>query len=219
LQEIEKKSKIERYEGIIRQVRDVLGAKVFLDEEGKISEIHILSSPARNPKQIVRDVVSALLIQAGVDVDHKKISVVQIEEGEEGETVFPNAPLNFASLNYYVRGGDAEATVELQGGPDQGCYQGFASGPHLPGKDLYIVAEATISALTKCGRNFGYLVVEEIKKMRIGRHQVVVAILLTKKKGVQRFLTGAELIQGDDRIAAVQAVLRAFNYGSRSFTI
>jgi len=129
LQEIEKKSKIERYEGIIRQVRDVLGAKVFLDKEGKISEIHILSSPARNPKQIVRDVVSALLIQAGVDVDHKKISVVQIEEGEEGETVFPNAPLNSASLNYYVRGGNAEATVELQGGAGSGVLPGLRLRP------------------------------------------------------------------------------------------
>ena len=42
----------------IEQIKDVTSARVILDEEGAISEIHLVGSSGRKAKQIVRDIES-----------------------------------------------------------------------------------------------------------------------------------------------------------------
>ena len=44
---------------------------------GKISEIHVLTTGEIQPKQVVRNVESALMAQLDLKVDHRKISVAQ----------------------------------------------------------------------------------------------------------------------------------------------
>lgn len=63
---------IDEGEALIRQMRDVVSAKVIKNDKGEIEEIHVLSGSSRNPKQIVRDIESAFMAQFGIAVDHKK---------------------------------------------------------------------------------------------------------------------------------------------------
>ena len=42
---------------------------------GEVSEIHVLAQAGLSPKQVVRNVESALLAHLGVKIDHRKISV------------------------------------------------------------------------------------------------------------------------------------------------
>jgi hypothetical protein len=44
---------------------------------GEVSEIHILAQAGLQPKQLVRNIESALLAQLGLKVDHRKISIAQ----------------------------------------------------------------------------------------------------------------------------------------------
>jgi hypothetical protein len=47
---------------------------------GEVSEVHILAQAGLQPKQLVRNIESALLAQLGLKVDHRKISIAQTAE-------------------------------------------------------------------------------------------------------------------------------------------
>jgi hypothetical protein len=68
---------VRRAEQLLTSLEGVLSARVVTTPLGEVAEIHILASSALNPKQVVRNVESALLAHLGVKVDHRKISVAQ----------------------------------------------------------------------------------------------------------------------------------------------
>jgi hypothetical protein len=45
--------------------------------QGEVSEIHVLTLSDVQPKQVVRNIESALMAQLGLKIDHRKISVAQ----------------------------------------------------------------------------------------------------------------------------------------------
>ena len=71
---------VAKIEELVGQVRGVMAVRVVQDEQGQIDELHIVGSPSRSAKQMVRDVESLLYVRGGVRVDHRKISLVQIAE-------------------------------------------------------------------------------------------------------------------------------------------
>jgi len=74
---------IERAEDLILRLRDVQSARIYTDEQGNISEIHVVASSDRAPKLLARDVESCLKAMLGLIVDYRKIGVVVIEPGKE----------------------------------------------------------------------------------------------------------------------------------------
>ena len=44
---------------------------------GEVSEVHVLAQAGLQPKQLVRNIESALLAQLGLKIDHRKISIAQ----------------------------------------------------------------------------------------------------------------------------------------------
>ncbi|HEX3275970.1 MAG TPA: hypothetical protein VHR43_14030, partial [Gemmatimonadales bacterium] len=58
----------------------ILSARVVTTPLGEVSEIHILAQAGLQPKQLVRNIESALLAQLGLKVDHRKISIAQTAE-------------------------------------------------------------------------------------------------------------------------------------------
>jgi len=68
---------VRRAENLLTTLEGVLSARVVTTPLGEVSEIHILASSGLGPKQVVRNVESALLAHLGLKVDHRKISVAQ----------------------------------------------------------------------------------------------------------------------------------------------
>ena len=68
---------VKRAENLIAGLTGVLSASIVVTPAGEISEIHVLAQPDTPPKQVVRNIESALMAQLGVRVDHRKISVAQ----------------------------------------------------------------------------------------------------------------------------------------------
>ncbi len=58
----------------LRSLRDIQGASI-LAEDKTIREIHILASPGRSAKQIVRDVETCLRTRYSMGIDHRVVSV------------------------------------------------------------------------------------------------------------------------------------------------
>jgi len=67
--------KSEEYQTLLNKLPGVVSSKVLLDENGHITDIHILADIGRGAKQIARDVQSALLTKYDIGVDHKIISI------------------------------------------------------------------------------------------------------------------------------------------------
>jgi hypothetical protein len=70
-------------EGLITALRGVLAARVTLGTLGQIEEIHVLAAEQLHPKQIVRNIESALSAGLGITVDRRMISVAQVRADDE----------------------------------------------------------------------------------------------------------------------------------------
>ena len=77
---------IERAEDLILRLREVHSAKIYTDEQGNITEIHIVAATDRPPKLIARDVETCLKASLGLSVDYRKIGVVVVGPSKEAST-------------------------------------------------------------------------------------------------------------------------------------
>src|SRR5947209_2010840 len=68
---------VKRAENLIASLTGVLSARVVVTPLGEVSEIHVLTMSDMHPKQVVRNIESALMAQLGMKIDHRKISVAQ----------------------------------------------------------------------------------------------------------------------------------------------
>jgi hypothetical protein len=67
-----------RLEADLPKIQGVSSARVVGEDEP--SEIHVVASTARPPKQIVRDVQSLANARFGIPIDHRIVSVVQLND-------------------------------------------------------------------------------------------------------------------------------------------
>src|SRR5215218_809827 len=68
---------VRRAETLLTSLDGVLSARVVTTPLGEVSEIHVLAQAGLAPKQVVRNIESALLAQLGLKIDHRKISIAQ----------------------------------------------------------------------------------------------------------------------------------------------
>src|SRR5882762_3074901 len=73
------------------RITAVTSARVVVEDE-QLREVHLVCAGGRSPKLVGRDAQSLLAARWGIDVDHRKVSVVQIVGEEEEATVPPNTP-------------------------------------------------------------------------------------------------------------------------------
>ncbi len=71
-------------EDALRQIPGIRAVSVVTDPKAVPTEVHVLASPGKPAKQLVRDVQSVALTRYDIDLDHRIVSVVQI--GEEDAT-------------------------------------------------------------------------------------------------------------------------------------
>jgi len=68
---------VKRVENLITGLTGVLSARVVVTPLGEVSEVHVLTRSDIQPKQVVRNIESALMAQLGFKIGHRKISVAQ----------------------------------------------------------------------------------------------------------------------------------------------
>lgn len=195
------------FESVISRVGGVSAAKVMVDEEGNIAEIHVISDTSRSPKQIVRDIESALIAKYGSQVDHKKISVAQIK----GETVKEsNGRLHISSVNIKLSGPSAEVEVELIDNEDN-VYRGRANGASSSGNRLRLVVKATLEAVKEFVKGAYDFAVEDVSIVSVAKKEAVVTGVIAVSGADEEMLVGSALIKKDATDAAVRAALDALN--------
>lgn len=91
-------------ERLLAALAGVLSARVIVGSAGRPVEIHVLASPGLHPKQVVRNVESALNAGLGLNVDRRVISVAQADV-----TTLPPSAMAHAGLDARRNGGGSAA--------------------------------------------------------------------------------------------------------------
>lgn len=204
---VERQSAHERAESVIRQLRDVISTRVVFDDSGTIEEIHVLTNPGRLPKQVVRDIESALMAHLGLKIDHKKISVAQVQGEPEREE---QPRLRISDVSVSLMGSRAQARVRLTRAGV--VFEGVAEGHNSTIGQLRQVAEATIRAVEESKDIKGTLILEDLVTgiHMAGKPVIMVAVNHVSHRG-EELLVGSAVIKQDSWKAVVNSTLDAVN--------
>lgn len=212
---------------LLLSLRDIVGADIILnDDEDAVAEINILAEGHRPPKQIVRDVRSALRAEYQVDVDYRKISVAQRRDPErdaqsEGGATILSLPaaqvdeeptaarLSFEGVTVDVDQALCRVRVELSLGDREAV--GEASGPNAPQQLLRLAAEAALAAIGKFLAPQASLVLAEVREVTLAGQPLVLVGVSFFKDRTGKVLTGTALVDHSLQQAVVCATLSALN--------
>lgn len=206
-------------EEAIRRLPGVRAASVVTGPDARPTEVHVLASPDKAAKQVVRDVQSLALVQLDIDLDHRMISVVQLDDNDpslqsRGSVAADDGRAGDRSrpavecIGVRTRAGVVEVEVQLRGRLH--LFVGTATGPSRRAHRPRVVAAAAISA------------VEELLSIRCdlesasvihidGRDVALTVLSLTDHRMSETLLTGSALVGIDESDAVVRSVLDALN--------
>lgn len=203
---------------LLRQLPGVYAAGVKfmhgqVDEE--IEEVHILSDTVRNPKQVVRDVQSALYAAYGIRIDHRIVSVAQMAmDVTQDVPDTPNALFmpraRYKGISYEEQDTNSIVRVKLEySGMD---YQGEASCPGAQAEQnrLRMIAEATLGAVCQLAQTPSLYALVAAQKVLIAGMPIIVTMVQCPEQG-NLILTGAARCGEQEMQSVVRATLDAVN--------
>ncbi|MBA3584765.1 MAG: hypothetical protein H0W36_09630 [Gemmatimonadetes bacterium] len=216
-----------RIDELLLTLTGIVRARVRLSEdEGRLSEIHILSDGAIPPKQIVRNIETLLRTAFDLTIDHRVVSIAVLKEGaplaqtvqtaarEQANETSPRLPaaprLVFQRLR--VVHDDAlkcTAHVELKIGDV--IFEGSHRDTDTHRARMYSSARAVIEALDYLSEKEMALYLAGLELLRVYQRDVMVVLVEGRHQLHQVRLLGTAMIEDDPYEAAVRAVLDAVN--------
>jgi hypothetical protein len=193
-------------EKTINSLNNVISCKVVVDDDGKITEVHVLADDSRNPKQISRDIQSAVMAGFNMDLDHKKISVAQVDLQHD---LVKNSRPKIKSVSSSSEGNKVEVIVELWDRGD--VYESRAFGYNTPRIMQRLLAEATLNCINDIVKTDSRFVLEGIRKIRLVEEDIYVAGISLMAPMHEIFLSGTSVVHSDEKRSVVKAVLDAVN--------
>ena len=206
----------------LSRIPAVGSVRVVLDEDAMLSEVHVVCSVGRSPKLVGRDVQSLLAARWGIDVDHRKVSVVQVEAEElddaaptEPDVVLPRDPapaarpqpesgtgLEVRSMSITVHGDDAEVAVEVAW--DGRTAAADASGAASWSSQRELVLAATFDAFAQLDARLASATAGLALVLGSRGEDIALVTISAWHHGVERTVAGAAVVGalGELRAAA-----------------
>jgi hypothetical protein len=223
---------IKRAEELILTLPGVVSAKIIESETGAVEQIHVLTTAELTPKQVVRNIESALMAHLAMRVDHRKISVAITSETKIRATpTHPSPARQFTVGGTTPEGGVKRYSsrrlyfedVEVRGSRTKGVscrvtlrkgeesFIGEAHGIEGDRSRLDLAARATVFAIGSAEGREGQLAVEGVKVMEsFDREYVFVGVTVRSGRDSQLLVGNCE-IKGSAETASALAVLAATN--------
>lgn len=208
----EKTVSVKDIEALLVCLPGVQKSRVVVSDWGAIEEIHILTGLGRNPKQIVRDVQSALKAQWDITVDRRKVSVAQVRTGLPD----PLGRLRYSGIEIKsdAKTGKNDVCVALER-PFEGqtsVYVGKAQCECLESSTLQGIAKATCLAVNSTLEPPNAFYVDDVHVLDIGSQKAVAVLvdLLTPRRNQEQMI-GCAIVRRDIRETCVRATLDAVN--------
>lgn len=212
-------------ERLLCALEGIASARVSTDGYGRVTAIHILAHPTLHPKQVVRNVESAMNAGLGVTVDRRLISVAQLQEGVAppahatpaaetagAEATRPERPrgrLVFVSYDARTQP-NHELLCRVTVRQDKEEFTGSATGSSTPVGRAQAAARALFSAITE-GREMDNFVLDDVTIISsLGRNFALLAAHARDGRDLLP-LTGVACLTRAPEEAAILAALQAVN--------
>jgi len=211
-------NEVARAEQLVSRIHGVSSCRITTGEGGEITEVHVISAGRKPAKLVARDVESLLKAELGIDVDHRKIGVVTVDDEAApapADTVeeFPieEVPARFAfhSVNLFSDRGGVRAEVELARDNLQAF--GTAQSENTTVQPWSVIASATLQAISEFLDDDTRLCLGGVLKVTLAdRDAFVVRVDLIEQSGA-RTLAGCSMVSGNEHQSVVFATLDAVN--------
>jgi hypothetical protein len=205
-------------EELLGTLASVVSAKIVAEAGGGVGTIHMLVTGELKPKQVVRNVESALQAHFGMQVDHRKISVAttvrrpsaEVEERQIVRSARLGRSLYFEDVE--VRGSRTKGMlcrVTLRRGEQQ--YVGEAEGMNDDRGRVELAARAALSAIGLSESGGKQFSLEGVKVVHAFDRDVVLVAVSVRVQRESTLLTGSCWLNDSAETAGVLAVLDATN--------
>jgi len=194
------------------RVPAVNAARIVADDIGRPKEVHILAVAGKSPKQIARDVQSVAMATFGLEIDHRIISVVQLDEGHVSSLLTPVGldRVAIGSISSEQKGMRSQVRVTLTRGEAEAT--GFSEGSIAATARNRAVAQATLEALRQLVPTAESADVETAAFVPLGHREVAVATLVFVVPPHEEIVSGSAVVRGGNEAEALaRAVLDATN--------
>jgi hypothetical protein len=196
----------------ICRLPDVSVARLVADGAGRIVEVHIIATPTKHPKQIVRDVQSVALAEFGLEIDRRVVSVVQLGDGDLSLSIEEPAGFRPSIVSIQAETNGLRSLVRVTLGNDSGEAVGNASGSIATSARHRLVANATVDALRRLDPAAECLDVEHAQVVRVGASDVAVVTIVFVAPPTEQVVSGSAIVRANHEADAVaRAVLDATN--------
>ncbi|MDQ3757825.1 MAG: hypothetical protein M3394_08245 [Actinomycetota bacterium] len=209
----------------LSRIPDVRGVRIVTDQFERPVEVHVLASTAKHPKQVVRDIQSVAKVQFDLELDHRVISVVQLDSANlapvgDGGTVaaadqaatptIEDDRITVARVGVARNGLRCTATVGLtRAGEEQ---VGQAEGTVASGNIRLLVAKATLDALCLLEPRAERLDVEAVGVQNLASRSFATASIVLLNPPYEEVLLGSAPVRAaGEEDAVARAVLDATN--------
>jgi len=191
-------------ESLVKKIPGIFSSKVVMEDK-VIKEFHLLTDLSKNPKQISRDIQSTLLAEMNMDIDHRVISIAQIE----GDDFL--SPQNRVSIEGISKRIDAKKTIyEVTLKLKDTAVTGICEEYNIASRNLAAIIEATIKALEQLYNFEDRIFFEGVEEIHRPNYSVWLVMLSTLFDR-ERILSGSSVIRDDREYALVRAALSAVN--------
>lgn len=210
----------EQCRAILSNLPDIFAAGLRFDDD-QLVEIHVLASIERSPKQISRDIQSALFATYGIEVDHRIISIAQLPDDpfrhvepaaeDPSETAAAKeVRLMFDGIDASQKNGIFEANVYLTC-ESRSC-TGYARSRNTEMQRNRAVASATLDAINVLLDN-EYFTLVDIKEISVSGIDICVSVVEFQEKlnSAPITLIGAAVQQDSTPMSIVRSTLDALN--------
>jgi hypothetical protein len=194
-------------EGAVRNLSGVLAARIVPGFDRPVDELHIVATPDRNPKQLVRDVQSLLFARFGVGIDHRVCSIVQFDAPPEGYG--PGGRVEITHVSASQQGLELHASVHLSDG--EGIYEGASTAPASAAGRQRAIARAALEAARPLLLAGEAVDVEGVTVTPLLGHEVAVTLVHFYGPRGARTVSGTALVAGDENMSVARSVLDALN--------
>lgn len=202
---MEEKISVYQIEELIMKIQGVISTKVVVDEDNIIQELHLLTDNTRNPKQISRDIQSALAAELNIDIDHKVISIAQIEFTKDN---FLRKRVKIQKITKTLRKDEVTCEVHLKF--DEREEAGVYKQKNISFRKDYAIVMATIRALEKLFKFEDCIFIDDIQIINHLDYSVAVVLVSTLFLEEEK-LSGSSVITDDRNMSLVKATLDAVN--------
>ncbi len=185
----------------INKLEGIISCKITGEDD--IDEVHIIADKKRNPKRIVRDIETIILVNEDKDIDHKKISIAQFEHDANEKSID-----RLEIISIFKEHNNPICHYRLR--INDNIFEGKSNNdPKEP--IIYKTANGMIDMIEKYIQIPGRLRIENIFKTGIKDEIVVVQICMYNDHGLTERLLGSTYIDQDLPLAVGKACLKALN--------